>query len=89
MKDGLSTHICRQCKGKFENLEQAADDLKKFKLMVIEVNASISTRSSLKRNKKSSGAVNISPDTLKLRPAPKRQLSKKQLDFSGNFSYQL
>ena len=88
LKDGL-IHICRQCKRKFENLERAADDLKKFKLMVREVNASISMRISQKRNKESSGIVNIFPDTSKLRPAPKRQLSRKQLDFSGNFSYQL
>ena len=77
-------HVCRQCKRKFEALERAADDLEKFKLMVRDVNASISTRRHLKRNKESSGVVNISPDTSKLRPASKRHLSRKQLDFSGN-----
>ena len=89
LKDGLSNHICRQCKRKFENLERAADDLRKFKSMVREVNASISTCSSLKRNKETSGVVNVSPDTSNLRPAPKRQLSRKQLDFSGTFFLQI
>ena len=84
LKDGLSTQVCRQCKRKLETLERAAEDLEKFKLMVRDVNASIHTRRHLKRHKESSGVVNISPDTSRLRPAPKRQLSRKQLDFSGN-----
>ena len=57
LKDGLSNHICRQCKRKFEKMERAADDLRKFKSMVREVNASIST---LKKNKETSGVVNVS-----------------------------
>ena len=76
----LPKHICLKCKRRLESLEKSALDLKSFKVLVNETHSALSRRP-LKRTKETSGASNISPSTLRVRPSSKRLSSARQLHF--------
>ena len=81
--DGLPQHICHKCKRRLETLERATEDLKKFRSIAstsYEIFVALK-RGPLKRTKETSAYSGVSPDTEKSRPPPKRQLSRRQLNF--------
>ena len=85
--DGLvQTHICRQCRRRFDSLERAAADLKSFKILAKESRSSFLARSgevavcaAVKQTKECSGLTGISP------PSKRQPLSRslRQLNFEG------
>ena len=78
--DGLPQHICGKCK-RMETLEKLAEDLRQFRILARDSYKTLSSRGSLKRTKESSGVTGVSPDTVRVRPPPKR-LTQRQLNFA-------
>ena len=78
--DELPKHVCEKCRRRVETLERAAADLEQFKILASESYTALTRRGPLKRTKESSGATGVSPDTLRVRPPPKR-LSQRHLNF--------
>ena len=78
--DGLPQYVCEKCKRRVEALERSAEDLRLFKITARESYTNLLVRGGLKRTKGSSGVTGVSPDTLRMRPPPKR-LSQRQLNF--------
>ena len=78
--DGLPQHVCAKCKRRVETHEKSVEDLRQFKTLARESYKSLSSRGPLKRTKESSGVAGVSPDTVKVRPPPKK-LIQRQLDF--------
>ena len=78
--DGLPQHTCEKCKKRVEVLERSVEDLRLFKIIARESYTTLLVRGGLKRTKESSGVTGVSPDTLRMRPPPKR-LSQRQLNF--------
>ena len=78
--DGLPDHVCDKCKRRVEALERSALDLKQFKTLAGESYTTLARRGLLKRTKESNGATGVSPDTLRVRPLPKR-LAPRHLNF--------
>ena len=78
--DGLPQQVCRVCKRRVGSLERSAEDLKQFKILARDSYRTLSSRGSLKRTKESSGG-GVSPDTVRVRPPPKR-LTQRQLSFA-------
>ena len=79
--DSLPQHICRKCKRRVETLEKLAEDLRQFKILARDNYKTLSSRGSLKRTKDSSGVTGVSPDTVRVRPPPKK-LTQRQLNFT-------
>ena len=82
--DGLPTHICRQCRRRFDSLERAAADLKSFRILAKESRSSLLARNgevavcaAVKRTKECSGLTGVSP------PSKRQPLSRRQLNFEG------
>ena len=84
--DSLPKHVCSRCRWRFENLERATADLMSFRSQASETAKSLCDKRPQKRSKECSGVIGISLDTLKSRPLPKRQFSKRQLNF-GQCTY--
>ena len=81
--DGLPQHICKKCKRRVESLERATEDLQEFRSIAsnsYKILVALN-RGPLKRTKETSACIGVSPDTEKSRPPPKRQLSRRQLNF--------
>ena len=78
--DGLPHHVCNKCKRRVEILERSAEDLRLFKILARESYKTLSNRGPVKRTKESSGVTGASPDTVRVRPPPKR-LSQRHLNF--------
>ena len=81
VNDGLPQHICGKCKRRVETLERSAEDIKQFKILARDSYITLSSRGSLKRTKESSGVTGVSPNTVRVRPPPKR-LTQRQLSFA-------
>ena len=64
--DGFSQVICERCKRRLVRLEKASEELSDFRKLAHDSYQSFLPRSSLKRTKKTSAMVGISPDTQKL-----------------------
>ena len=79
--DGLPQQVCRKCKRRVGTLERSAEDLKQFKILARDSYRTLLSRGSLKRTKESSGVTGVSPDTIRVRPPPKR-LTQRQLSFA-------
>ena len=76
--DGLSSYICQKCKVWIMSLEKAAADLKAFKELASCSRFTVERiRGPLKRPKRTSSDIGVSPDTARQRPRPK--ILKKRL----------
>ena len=87
--DGFSKYICDKCKRKVERLENAAEELEAFRRMANSTYTVLANRSDLKRTKETSSSV-VSPDTARVRPPAKKQLTRRHLSFDqGKLLYLL
>ena len=78
--DGLPQHVCDKCKRRVETHKRSVEDLRQFKTLARQNYNTLSSRGTLKRTKESSGVTGVSPDTMRVRPPPKK-LTQIQLDF--------
>lgn len=85
--DSLPQHICTKCCRRVEKLEKSAIDLESFRLQASQSYTTLldqksRSESSHKRPKETSGAIDVTPDTLRARPPAKRSAgTRKRLDF--------
>ena len=84
--ENLPHHICNVCKKRVEYLEKAHSDLLLFKSQVKNAEILLSKRP-MKRTKETSGSIGVSPDTVRLRPLPKKPLTGRQLNFENGKLY--
>ena len=82
--DSYPEHICEKCKRRLERLEKAAEDLENFRSLANSSYTKLHAcrRGELKRTKETSSSVGVSPDTDRNRPASKRPLTQRRLDYT-------